>query len=224
MSTDIRTAATQLVACGRLAAEVENSMSDPKNAGDAVSAANRARGANVGTKVGARGFYALATNTLEGVPAELSQFQGQVALVVNVASHCGKTPQYAGLEALQKELAGRGFTVLGFPSNDFGGQEPGSAEEIREFCSSTYGVSFPLFEKMPVRGETKSGIYRFLTQGFEEPNWNFTKYLIAQDGTVLDRFGPETAPEDPELREKIEAALAGQPPGPLSGDSSRVPG
>jgi glutathione peroxidase len=204
-------AAALFAACGLVVAEVDTAMSDPKNTTDAVSATNQPD-ANADTSAGqteALGFYALTTHTLQGESASLSQFRGQVALVVNVASKCGHTPQYAGLEALQKELSGKGFTVLGFPSNDFGGQEPGTPEQILEFCSSTYGVTFPMFEKMPVKGENKSEIYRFLTQHFDEPNWNFTKYLIAKDGAVLARFAPGTAPDDAELRKEIEAALAG---------------
>lgn len=155
----------------------------------------------------AAGFYALSIRTLEGEATTLAQYQGQVVLAVNVASACGLTPQYTGLEALQKEFAPRGFTVLGFPSNDFGGQEPGTPEEIRAFCSENYGVSFPLFEKVPVKGEGKCEVYRFLTANHPEPTWNFTKYLVGRDGTVLARFDPRTSPDDAELRREIEAAL-----------------
>ena len=214
----IAIAATTLVSL-----EVGNAMSDPKNAADAVSnAAQSSPGAGSSGATGAspsasamgssgqeaQGFYGLSASTLEGKPVDLSQYQGKVALVVNVASKCGLTPQYEGLEKLHEELAGQGFTVLGFPSNDFGAQEPGSAEEIRQFCSATYGVTFPMFEKMPVKGPEKSAIYQFLTQGYEEPTWNFTKYLISKDGTVLERFDPRTTPEDPDLRARITEALA----------------
>jgi len=153
-------------------------------------------------------FYDLETHTLEGEDAELADWEGKVALVVNVASKCGLTPQYEGLEALHKEFSERGFTVLGFPSNDFMGQEPGTPEEIRTFCSETYGVTFPMFEKSVVTGDTKSPVYQFLTRELEEPTWNFTKYLVDRSGRVLYRFPPQTKPEDAELRAKIESALA----------------
>ena len=153
-------------------------------------------------------LWGLSTRTLEGEPADLAQYRGKVALVVNVASKCGMTPQYEGLEKLHEELAPRGFTVLGFPSNDFGGQEPGTAEEIRSFCSSTYGVTFPMFEKRVAKGEGKDGIYRFLTAELEEPTWNFTKYLVGKDGRVVARFAPQTKPGDDELVAAIEEALA----------------
>lgn len=153
-------------------------------------------------------LWDLRTRTLEGEPASLDAYRGKVALVVNVASACGLTPQYEGLEKLHEELAPRGFTVLGFPSNDFGGQEPGTAQEIRTFCSSTYGVTFPIFEKRPVKGDAKDGIYRFLTRELEEPTWNFTKYLVGKDGRVRARFAPKTPPEDPELLAAIRQALA----------------
>jgi glutathione peroxidase len=154
-------------------------------------------------------FYALETRTLEGDPASLSDFEGRVALVVNVASKCGLTPQYEGLEALHREFSDRGFTVLGFPSNDFMNQEPGSPEEILAFCSDTYGVTFPMFEKVHVKGDAQDPVYQHLTRELEEPTWNFTKYLVDRDGRVLYRFPPRTAPDDTDLRAKIEQALAG---------------
>ena len=210
MDARVWKAAVWIAACGLWVADVQNAMGDPSNTGNAAKAsgAESTPPPVQEAQAAASGFYALSTRTLEGEPADLSQFQGQVALVVNVASRCGLTPQYEGLEALHKELLGRGFTVLGFPSNDFRGQEPGSAEEIREFCSTTYGITFPIFEKMVVTGEAKSGVYQFLTEGQDEPNWNFTKYLVAKDGTVLERFDPGTTPDDGDLRKKIEAALA----------------
>jgi len=152
-------------------------------------------------------FYDLQLNTLEGKPAPMEDYKGRVALVVNLASKCGLTPQYKGLEALYRELAPCGFVILGFPSNDFSGQEPGTPEEIRAFCSSTYDVTFPLFEKVKVKGEQKCEAYQLLTVGLEEPDWNFTKYLVDPDGTVRYRFGPRTKPDDAVLRAKIEALL-----------------
>lgn len=152
-------------------------------------------------------LYDRQTRTLEGEPANLSEFRGRVALVVNLASKCGLTPQYEGLEALYRELSPRGFVILGFPSNDFMGQEPGSSVEIREFCSVNYDVTFPLFEKVKVIGDDKCGIYRLLTTELKEPDWNFTKYLVDAEGKVLYRFGPRTSPDDVELRARIEELL-----------------
>jgi len=154
-------------------------------------------------------FYDLETRTLEGEPANLSAYRGRVALVVNLASKCGLTPQYTGLEALYRELEPRGFVVLGFPSNDFLGQEPGTPAEIRKFCSTNYDVTFPLFEKMTVKGDGKSEIYRLLTVELDEPDWNFTKYLVDAQGRVMSRFGPRVGPDDSDLRAKIEALLGG---------------
>ena len=154
-------------------------------------------------------FYRLATRTLEGRPADLETYTGKVALVVNVASQCGYTPQYAGLERLYGELEGRGFAVLGFPSNDFGGQEPGTATEIREFCARNYGVSFPRFEKVVTRaGAGQSPVYANLQkQSGELPSWNFGKYLVGKDGRVVKFYKSGIPPDDPGLRKDIEAAL-----------------
>lgn len=154
-------------------------------------------------------LYELSTKSLEGKDVELSQYRGRVSLVVNVASKCGLTPQYEALEALYEELEPRGFTVLAFPSNDFLGQEPGSPEEIRAFCSESYGVTFPLFEKRAVKGEELDPVYSLLTRELEQPSWNFTKYLVDRDGHVVARFAPKTKPDDPELRAAIESALEG---------------
>jgi len=154
-------------------------------------------------------FYDLPAHGLLDAQATLAVYRGKVALVVNVASKCGLTPQYAGLEQLYRELAPKGFVILGFPSNDFLGQEPGTPEEIRAFCDAKYGVTFPLFEKVRVKGDEKSPVYRFLTRELEEPNWNFTKYLVDRRGRVIQRFGPRTPPDDPQLRAAIARALAG---------------
>ena len=128
--------------------------------------------------------------------------------MVNVASKCGLTPQYEGLVKLHQELSSRGFSVLGFPSNDFMNQEPGSPAEIRAFCDKEYNVNFPLFEKRHVKGAEKDELYRFLSQELDEPSWNFTKYLIDGDGRIIARFAPKTWPDDVELRSAIEAALS----------------
>lgn len=154
-------------------------------------------------------LWDLPTHTLEGDPVSLDLYRGKVALVVNLASKCGLTPQYEGLQALYQELAGQGLVILGFPSNDFLGQEPGTPAEIRAFCTSKYAVTFPLFAKVKVKGEDRDPVYDFLVAGgLEEPTWNFTKYLVGRDGKVIARFGPRTAPDDPQLRQAVAAALA----------------
>jgi len=154
-------------------------------------------------------FYDLKTNTLEGKPGNLAQYKGQVSLVVNVASKCGYTPQYEGLEKLQREMKGKGFNVLGFPSNDFGGQEPGSAQEIATFCKLTYDVTFPMFEKLVTKkGADQSPIYGFLGQSGDLPAWNFSKYVIDKQGRIVAFFPSKVTPEDPALRAAIAKALA----------------
>jgi glutathione peroxidase len=153
-------------------------------------------------------FFDLSAHTLGGQPAPLSQYAGRVVLVVNTASECGFTPQYTGLQALHDTYADRGLTVLGVPSNDFGGQEPGSPEQICDLTSSKYGVTFPLLEKSRTKGDDQSPVYAFLTRGHGEPKWNFHKYLVGRDGTVRAEFSSKVAPESPELRQAIEAALA----------------
>lgn len=136
-------------------------------------------------------------------------YAGKVLLIVNTASKCGFTPQYEGLEALHEELAGRGFAVVGFPSNDFMGQEPGSEDEIREFCTTTYGVKFPMYEKVSVRGKEATSLYMKLAEATgEAPQWNFHKYLVDRDGKVVASYGSRTRPDDIALRERIEALLA----------------
>ncbi|MFF7968323.1 glutathione peroxidase [Streptomyces sp. NPDC007903] len=150
---------------------------------------------------------------LQGGSAELARYAGQAVLVVNVASKCGLTPQYTGLERLQERFGGRGFTVLGVPCNQFMGQEPGSADEIAEFCSATYGVTFPLTEKVEVNGDGRHPLYDRLT-GFADAEghtgdirWNFEKFLIGRDGRVTARFAPQTEPESAEVVSAIEAQL-----------------
>ncbi len=139
----------------------------------------------------------------------LCAYQGQVLLIVNTASKCGFTPQYEGLEDLHAKLQARGFAVLGFPSNDFLGQEPGTEDEIREFCTLTYGVKFPMFQKTSVKGEAADPFYKLLAQRTgSAPGWNFHKYLIDRKGEVVASFGSRTKPDDAELLAKIEALLA----------------
>jgi glutathione peroxidase len=154
-------------------------------------------------------LYALSAPSLDGKPTDLSQYKGKVALVVNVASECGYTPQYAGLEKLWKEYQGKGLVVLGFPSNEFGGQEPGDAAAIQSFCTKNFGVTFPLFAKVEVKkGAGQSPVYQYLTTAAgAEPNWNFCKYLVGKDGKVLKFWKSKTTPESDELRGAIDAAL-----------------
>jgi glutathione peroxidase len=153
-------------------------------------------------------------DALTGGPASLAQYAGKAVLIVNVASKCGLTPQYTGLEKLQERYGDRGFTVLGVPCNQFLGQEPGTAEEIAEFCSATYGVTFPLTEKVEVNGAGRHPLYQRLVdfpdaEGHSgDIRWNFEKFLIGRDGTVVARFSPQTEPESDALVTAIEAQLA----------------
>ena len=148
---------------------------------------------------------------IDGTPQNLGDYRGQVLLLVNVASKCGLTPQYDGLEALYEKYRTKGFAVLGFPANDFAGQEPGSDGEIASFCRSTYGVEFPMFSKITVKGDGQHPLYQKLTSlpapigG--EVQWNFQKYLVDRRGEVVAKFDPRTAPDDPRLVEKIEELL-----------------
>ena len=158
-------------------------------------------------------LYDIPVKTLSGEDSSLGALAGKTLLVVNVASKCGLTPQYAALEALQARLADRGFSVVGFPCNQFMGQEPGTAEEIEEFCSTTYGVTFPMFEKIEVNGEGRHPIYDELTAvpdadgAAGDVQWNFEKFLLGPDGTVLARFRPRTVPDDPDVLAAIEKHL-----------------
>ena len=150
---------------------------------------------------------------LTGEDATLGEHAGKALLIVNVASKCGLTPQYAGLEELHERLADRGFSVLGFPCNQFGGQEPGTSEEIAEFCSATYGVTFPMYEKVDVNGADRHPIYQQLTLTPDAKGeagdilWNFEKFLVAPSGEIVGRFRPQTKPEDPELLAAIDKVL-----------------
>ena len=157
-------------------------------------------------------LHELVLHGLDGRELPLAPFEGKVLLLVNVASKCGLTPQYAGLEQLQQQYQTRGFSVLGLPCNQFAGQEPGMAQEIQTFCSSTYGVSFPLSDKIEVNGAARHALYTLLAgEGAEFPGditWNFEKFLVGKDGRVLARFSPRTLPDDPALIQAIEQALA----------------
>ena len=151
--------------------------------------------------------------TLSGEPSSLAPYEGKALLLVNVASKCGLTPQYGGLERLQETYAERGFSVLGFPCNQFLGQEPGSAEEIQEFCSTTYGVTFPMFEKIEVNGDAKHPIFAELEEVADadgeagDVKWNFEKFLVSPSGQVVGRFRPQVEPDDPAVIAAIEAHL-----------------
>ncbi len=153
-------------------------------------------------------FYDLKTQTLLGKPADLADYRGKVTLVVNVASYCGYTPQYKGLEQLHRELKDKGFAVLGFPSNDFGEQEPGTGEEIATFCRLTYDVTFPMFGKVVTRpGPDQSPVYKLLGARGHLPSWNFGKYLVGKDGKVRAFFPSDVTPDEPALRVAIADAL-----------------
>jgi glutathione peroxidase len=152
-------------------------------------------------------LYDITLNTLEGKPQSLAAYKGKVVLAVNVASECGFTPQYAGLQKLYAEEKGRGLVILGFPCNQFGGQEPGTPVQIESFCQKNYGVTFPLFEKLDVKGAGQAPVYQFLSATFGEPAWNFHKYLVGKDGQVRQAFPSKVAPDSPELKAAIEAAL-----------------
>ena len=151
--------------------------------------------------------------TLKGQPTTLAAYKGKALMLVNVASQCGNTPQYATLEALQKKYEPKGFTVIGFPCNQFGGQEPGTAEEIQTFCATNYGITFPIMEKIEVNGPGRHDIYKTLTP-IADPaghtgdiRWNFEKFVVSADGTKITRFSPKTKPEDPTVIAAVEAAL-----------------
>jgi glutathione peroxidase len=154
-----------------------------------------------------------AARTIEGTERSLAEYAGKALLVVNVASRCGLTPQYEGLQKLYETYRDRGLVVLGFPCNQFGGQEPGTEAEIQEFCSSRYDVTFPLFAKIDVNGEQRSPVYAWLTEQTTAPDgpgdivWNFAKFVLDRDGNVVARFSPPTKPDDPELVAAVERAL-----------------
>lgn len=157
-------------------------------------------------------IHDIAVKDIDGKDAALGAYKGRVVLIVNVASRCGYTKQYTGLEAIHQKYKDKGFVVLGFPCNQFGGQEPGTNEEIKEFCSSKFNVTFPLFDKIEVNGEKRHPLYVALA-GKDSPfpgdiKWNFNKFLIGKDGRILQRFDSKVAPESEEMRKAIESALA----------------
>jgi glutathione peroxidase len=165
------------------------------------------------TAFAASNIHEFTLNALNGTPTPLANFKGKVMLVVNVASQCGYTPQYEGLQALYAKYKDQGFVITGFPANNFGGQEPGTNEEIGAFCKSKYGVTFPMFAKISVKGGDKAPLYQFLTDKGANPKtggeiqWNFTKFLVDRNGRVIQRFEPAVEPQSGELVSAVEAAL-----------------
>jgi glutathione peroxidase len=160
----------------------------------------------------AASLYDIPLKDIDGKPASLKPYAGKVLLIVNVASKCGYTPQYTALESTYEKYRDKGLTVLGFPCNQFGGQEPGTDAEIKQFCSSTYQVTFPLFDKIDVNGKSRNALYEELA-GKDSPfpgdiRWNFTKFLIGRDGKILARFDSKVTPDSPEVIKAVEAALA----------------
>ena len=160
-----------------------------------------------------RSMYEFTMKNIDGQDVRLETYKGKVVMVVNTASKCGLTPQYEGLQALYDKYKDRGFVVLGFPANNFMGQEPGTEKEIKDFCDLNYNVTFPMFAKISVKGGNQHPLYTFLTNketnpGFDgEITWNFEKFLVDRDGKVIARFSPKTVPEEPEVVEAVEAAL-----------------
>jgi glutathione peroxidase len=158
-------------------------------------------------------MWSTPIKTLKGQPTTLAAYKGKALMLVNVASQCGNTPQYATLEALQKKYQAKGFTVVGFPCNQFGGQEPGSSEEIAKFCATNYGITFPIMEKIEVNGPGRHDVYKVLTPIADasghsgDIRWNFEKFIVSADGKQITRFSPKTKPDDPTVIAAVEAAL-----------------
>lgn len=156
----------------------------------------------------ANNIYEFNMNSIDGRPVSLSEYKGKAVLLVNVASRCGYTPQYAGLEKLYHKYKDQGLVIVGVPANNFGGQEPGSNAEIKTFCSRTYGVTFPMMAKVSVKGADQDPLYQYLTSAMGgDVKWNFTKFLVGKDGKPVARFEPKVTPDDPELAAAIEKAL-----------------
>jgi glutathione peroxidase len=161
-----------------------------------------------------KNVYEFTLNSIDGQSAPLAAYKGKVVMLVNVASRCGFTPQYSALEAVYEKYKDRGFVIVGIPANNFGGQEPGSNQEIKTFCSTKYHVSFPMMSKVSVKGDDKTPLYQFLTDKSANPQtggdikWNFTKFLIGPDGHVITRFEPDVTPDAPQVTAAIEKGLA----------------
>lgn len=179
--------------------------------GSGAASAPKAVAATKGQRAMARSIYDFTVTTIDGVEKSLADYRGQTLLIVNTASRCGFTPQYKSLEALYQRYKDRGFEILAFPANDFMGQEPGTNAEIKEFCSLTYRTTFPLFEKVSVKGKGIAPLYAYLTRDSGHPgnvSWNFAKFLVGPDGRVVARFDPMTDPLDKNLIGRIESTLA----------------
>ena len=159
------------------------------------------------TTMAADNIHEFTMKTIDGKPMSLAAYKGKVVLAVNVASQCGYTPQYAGLEALYKKYKGKGLVIAGFPANNFGGQEPGTDDEIKTFCDRTYKVTFPIFSKISVKGADQAPLYQYLTQKGGEVKWNFAKFLVGKDGRVIKKFDSGVEPSSEELAKAIEAVL-----------------
>jgi glutathione peroxidase len=163
---------------------------------------------------GEKSIYDFTMNSIDGESTPLAKYRGQVVLVVNVASRCGFTPQYSALEKVYEKYRDRGFVTVGFPANNFGGQEPGTNQEIKTFCSTKYNVTFPMMAKVSVKGDDKAPLYQFLTDKSANPQtggeiqWNFTKFLIGPEGRPVARFEPNVTPDDPQVTAAIEKELA----------------
>ncbi len=156
----------------------------------------------------ANSVHEFTMQSIDGNPAPLSAYKGKVLLLVNVASKCGYTPQYTGLQALYEKYKGKGLVLVGVPANNFGGQEPGTDEDIKTFCSRTYNVTFPLMSKVSVKGDDKAPLYQYLTSSTSEVKWNFTKFLVDKKGKVVQKFESAVKPDAAELTSAIEKALA----------------
>jgi len=163
---------------------------------------------------GEKSVFDYTLNTIDGQPAPLSAYKGNVVMLVNVASRCGFTPQYTALEAIYEKYKDRGFVIIGIPANNFGAQEPGTNQEIKTFCQSKYNVKFPMMSKVSVKGDDKTPLYQYLTDKSANPKtggdiqWNFTKFLVGPDGQIITRFEPAVTPDSPEVAAAIEKALA----------------
>jgi len=175
--------------------------------GDAPSTSTTSASASAAAAA-APSIHTLTMKSLDGKDAPLSAYAGKVLLVVNVASECGYTPQYEGLQALHTKNEAKGFSVLGFPANDFGAQEPGSSEQIAAFCKSKFGVSFPMFEKVKTTGDGRAQLYTILTDAKGPPKWNFTKYLIDKKGKPVAMWPSKVTPDSPEIQKAIDEQLA----------------
>ncbi len=187
--------------------------------GGALAAAGRKKPAHTptrpeGSPMSATNVHSFQLDRIDGTPQSLADYKGRTLLIVNTASRCGFTPQYEALEAVRQKYHARGFEVLAFPANDFMGQEPGSNEEIQQFCSTRFHTTFPLFAKISVKGKNIAPLYQYLTQDSPFPGdigWNFAKFLVGPDGQVVARFGPSTAPDAREVTQAIERTLASVP-------------